>query len=197
MKTLRGKLLKKTKRHVPIVGSTTCCGVMTENGQVTDDDHVIGLWGIVDPEGVYVEGMVNYDMSGTDVRTAVEYMVKGMMAKAPKRCIKLRPLPDFIWFSSAPGTEEGAVTGIQAATSDTTPVVGGSSADNTVEGKWWQLSSQDPVRTYNGMAICLCWPSVLVKAAFYSGLVFVKILMFKIFVPSSAAQQPLRLSSIS
>jgi hypothetical protein len=42
-----------------------------------------------------------------------------------------------IWITCAPGDEEGIIAGIEEKLGrTTTPIIGGSSADNTVEGNW-------------------------------------------------------------
>ena len=114
-----------------------------------------------------MEGLVDYDDAiarGEALHTTVEAAIRATIAKENKNSS-----PDFIWFSSAPGSEEEAILGIQNATSETTPVIGGSSADNRIEQLWYQVSSAAPIMTKNGMSYCVCWPSVQTQAAFYSG----------------------------
>lgn len=90
--------------------------------------------------------------------------------------------PSFCYFSSTPGNEDSALAAVSKLFDGSVPIVGGSVADNDVTGQWLCLASSPcsgmydednsdfkTLTTGNGVAICLAWPSVMVKAALFSG----------------------------
>jgi hypothetical protein len=61
------------------VGGTTSCGVMKDGEAVNKNDTVVGLFGVIDPEGIYVSGCAEYgDETPGDV---AERLAKDCLAR--------------------------------------------------------------------------------------------------------------------
>jgi len=157
---------------VPVLGCTTCRGVVLNGSWLTSDVRgeafSLGLWGIRDPAGVF----------------AVRHLVK----KDPKRlrdsvfdevlsaCLSRPDAPTFALLFSSPGQEEAILDGMQAALGDV-PILGGSSADNAALADWSQFAkagvSHDTVAppsiSKDGIAFVIAWTSCFVTSALTSG----------------------------
>ena len=116
--------LHELAQTVPILGCTTCCGVVLTDTWLTHDKaYALWLCGIADDADSY--STVHLDTRplplGEAVRTEVVH--------APK----LREdLHSFTILLGSPGNEEIIPANITAALSHATPILGGSSADNAV-----------------------------------------------------------------
>eukprot|EP00931_Biecheleriopsis_adriatica_P053583 TRINITY_DN31391_c0_g1_i2.p1 TRINITY_DN31391_c0_g1~~TRINITY_DN31391_c0_g1_i2.p1 ORF type:complete len:615 (+),score=114.68 TRINITY_DN31391_c0_g1_i2:37-1881(+) len=139
------------------LGCTSSAGVMVNQSWCSHNDTGFGLFGIYDPEGCYVIGHANsMEEVGNVCKDALERA--GQVS-----------LPDFTITFPHPGAEETFLLELEKALGGKVPVIGGSSADNSVAGEWKQLSSSHAKVTSSGYAFALCWPSVLVHAGFCSG----------------------------
>jgi len=154
------KTIQKLAPDVPIHGGSTCLGVMTSDGFHQEDGTGLGMFGIYDPDGDYGVGMV--DMNN-DARAAGAAAVKISIENAGR----IGESPDLIWLNSAPGNEEDVILGIQDVIGDRIPIIGGSTADNTVEGHWYQFTNHS-VGT-NAVITTAMYPSVETYMAFHSG----------------------------
>jgi hypothetical protein len=76
-------------------------------------------------------------------------------------------MPSAIWMITTPGGEEDVVRGIEDVVGSNVPLVGGSAADNTIEGHWRQLS-KDGVHE-NSVSVVAMYTSGRVACAFHSG----------------------------
>lgn len=145
---------------VPFQGGTSCQGVMTETGYHSNDGVSLGLFGIYDPDGVYSIGWSAVDghsyLAGRDV-------IRQARAAAGQD----KP-PALIWITCAPGDEEALLVGIEEGLDGASvPIIGGSSADNTISGNWYQFTNDTVLR--NGIVITALYPSTRVRYAFDNG----------------------------
>ncbi|MFT5584737.1 MAG: hypothetical protein ACI9VR_002322 [Cognaticolwellia sp.] len=118
---------------VPWAGGTSCRGVMTEEG-FHEGENVVGMLGLYDPLGAYGVGAC---AKGKSARAAaVEATNQALNATG-------RPgeQPSLLWLISSPGDEERVLKGIREVVGARVPVVGGSSADEDVNGRWLQYAS--------------------------------------------------------
>jgi hypothetical protein len=143
-----------------IIGGTSCGGVMTEAGFHFSRDGVIGLLGICDPEGSYGVGAAAL---GTSPFAAGAASAEQALAAADRKYES----PTLIWCSQPPGCEEQVIAGVQSVVGSRTPIIGGSSADQLLEGRWRQFSS-DGVLSDHAVVAAL-FPSGSYGAAFQSG----------------------------
>ena len=144
----------------PIFGGTTCRGVITERGV-----HV-------DPEGVVAALAVSG--SGGDFGTAARPISRdGAAAAADAVEAALedagRPYetPAMIWVCAPPGSEEAVLRGIADVVGSACPIVGGSSADETVSGNWRQFGPDGVVE--NHVAVAVLFPASDFGLSFQSG----------------------------
>lgn len=158
-KVLNG-YLAETLPDTSIHGSTSCLGVMSNKGFHSDEGTGLGVWAVSDPDGSYGTALIPI---GNDITASAREVVEKAMFQAG------RPgeLPDLIWFSSTPGSEETLLTGIQSLVGDSVPIAGGSAADNTVAGGWSLFDARNTVTT--GVVVTLFYPSVDLSYAFHSG----------------------------
>ena len=141
-----------------LLGGTSCSGVM-------DKDRLwgagsIGLLTIEDDAGDY--GVASAPL-GTDPAETAENLLRAALADAgcPGQ------LPELIWVYQAPGREEAVIEGLRRVVGDRCPIIGGSSADDTVAGQWRQLG-RDGVVT-DGLAVAALFPSGGIGYAFQGG----------------------------
>jgi hypothetical protein len=142
---------------VPFQGGTSCLGVMTEAGFHSDKGTGLGLFGVRDLEGVYGVG---YAESKTHSRQTGKQAMTNALQNA-----RTNTPPALAWITCAPGDEEGILAGIEdGLTRTNVPIIGGSSADNTVEGKWYQITNGQVLR--NGVVVTAMYPSKPLRYAF-------------------------------
>lgn len=121
------------REHFPrtaFLGGTSCAGVMTQE-QVWDPSS-IGVLAVDDAKGDYGVAM---GRTGNDPAGAAEDALHRALARAgcPGE------LPELIWVFQAPGREEDVIEGLRRVVGDACPIIGGSAADDTVEGNWKQI----------------------------------------------------------
>jgi len=68
---------------------------------------------------------------------------------------RLGETPAMVWVSSTPGSEEDVIAGLQDVVGSATPIVGGSAADNAIEGKWQVMAGGEAVG--NGLVVFRDW----------------------------------------
>jgi hypothetical protein len=141
-----------------ILGGTSCTGVMTERRLWGAGS--IGLLLIDDPAGDYGAASARL---GDDPAATAERLLRAALGNAgcPGE------LPELIWVYQAPGHEEEVIDGLRRVVSDRCPIIGGSSADDTVAGNWRQLGA-DGVLT-DGLVVGVLFPSGGIGYAFQGG----------------------------
>lgn len=120
---------------VPVVGGTSCGGVMTEQGFHTGPDGALGLFGICDADGSYGVGAAEI---GASPQAAGAAAIRAALASAGRDF----ETPTRVWCCQPPGQEEGVLEGVQSVIGATTPIIGGSSADEAIAGEWRQFSPE-------------------------------------------------------
>jgi hypothetical protein len=76
-------------------------------------------------------------------------------------------VPDLVWLSTPPGNEEQILDGIVGVVGREIPIVGGSSADERLEGAWRQLAMGSAHR--DAVVATVLFPSEPPAFAFHSG----------------------------
>jgi len=143
-----------------IHGSTSCLGVMTEQGFFSNQGQAIGLFGIRDPDGAYGTGLAALD---NDPENAAKQATREALSNAG------RPgeTPEAVWVSATPGYEECILQGIEDLVGSGVPIIGGSAADNSVAGEW-QIFNGSQVDN-NAVIVSVLFPSNEVMFSFHSG----------------------------
>jgi len=143
---------------VPVLGGTSCGGTMSQIG--LGGAGSIGLLVIDDPDGDYGVGAVTLgDSPSKDAERALHAALDD--AGCPGE------LPELIWIYQAPGQEEQVIAGLRRIVGDRCPIIGGSSADNEVAGRWRQLSPAGVMT--NGLVVVVLFSSGGIGFAFQGG----------------------------
>lgn len=154
------ELLEKAYPNAQILGCSSCQGVMTEAGY--HGDHTIALWGLCDYYGAYGSALASF----ADEKSTEE-MVKETLFDAIEQAQRIGELPRFILFHATPGLEEQLIEGIERILGSSVPIIGGSAADDTVQGEW-EIFNQTKNST-NGLALMVFYPSCQIRYSFHSG----------------------------
>jgi hypothetical protein len=141
-----------------ILGGTSCAGVMTETRLWGAGS--VGLLLVDDPAGDY--GVASARL-GDDPAATAERLLRAALANAS--CPG--ELPELIWIFQAPGHEEEVIEGLRRVVSDRCPIIGGSSADDTVAGNWRQLGADGILA--DGLVVGVLFPSGGIGYAFQGG----------------------------
>ena len=141
-----------------LIGGTSSGGVLSERGASGPD--AIGLLCLSDPEGDY--GVAAGPL-GEDAAAAAEALLHEAIrvAGAPGE------LPELVWVYQVPGREEHVLRGLRRVVGDRCPIIGGSSADEDVSGRWRQFGPQGPL--VDGLVVAVLLPSSPIGFAFQGG----------------------------
>jgi len=156
-----GLIFEFVKQRFPnaaVLGGTSCSGLMSDAGLA--GAMSIGLLLIEDPDGDYGSAAVKLD---ADVASCAERALYQALTAAD--CAG--ELPELIWIYQAPGREEAVIEGLRRLVGDRCPIIGGSSADNTVAGNWRQLGPEGPMS--DGLVVGVFFSSGGIGFAFQGG----------------------------
>ena len=152
--------LRGAARGAALIGGTSCGGVMTERGFHSGPAGAVGVLGVSDPDGSYGVGAAPL---GDDAAQAGADAIGRALAAAGREF----ETPVLVWCCQPPGREEAVIDGIQSVIGSTTPIMGGSSADETIAGRWRQFADQDVLEDH--VVVAALFPSATYGAAFQSG----------------------------
>jgi hypothetical protein len=156
------RLIAELLRHrfpaSAVVGGTSCGGVMTEGG--LGGRGSVGLLLIDDPDGAYGSAATPL---GDDPAGAAQCALERALAAADSP----GELPELIWIYQSPGFEEAVVEGLRDVVGDRCPVIGGSSADHDVAGRWRQLGPDGPLT--DGLVVGVLFTSGGIGFGFQGG----------------------------
>lgn len=141
-------------------GSTSCLGVMANGGMSGRAGDGIGYFALWDTDGAYGTACAGLD---GDATAAASQATK----RALDRAGRPGEAPHLIWVSASPGQEEAVIAGIESVVGSDIPIVGGSAADNTVEGNW-AIFGVDGLQS-DGVQITVLFPSTPLVSEFQSG----------------------------
>lgn len=146
--------------EVPLHGGTSCMGVMSTSGVCAAEGVGLGLFAISDAAGSYGTGAAEI---GEDPRGAATRALERALEHAG------RPgeVPCLVWMNAAPGAEEDLLAGIEDLLGSSVPVAGGSTADNTVSGRWSQIANGEVFQ--DSVVLSVLFPSAVISSAFHSG----------------------------
>lgn len=137
-------------------GATSCLGAMTHTSSQTP----MAAFVLQDADGDYGTGM---RVSGSDPRAAAN----GATRDALEAADRAGEVPDLVWISCAPGAEEDVVDGVQSVVGRDVPIIGGSAADNSVEGNWFVFDRSQTLA--DGVVVSVLFPSGRVSFAYQNG----------------------------
>ena len=142
-------------------GATTCRGVITHGSSFTSEGHTLGILGISDPGGGYGAGSYSYS-------EGVAEAVDRALDQALRAAGRSGEVPDLVWLSSTPGNEEAVLERLAERLGEHVPVIGGSAADNDVEGDW-AVFDQSGEALSNGLVLSVLFSSTGIAFAYHSG----------------------------
>jgi len=154
------KLLGELAPNSLIHGTSSCLGTMTQEAFVSKDTRGIALFGITDEGG-------SYGVGGKEITDSPREAASAALLLALKNSGREGEIPALVRLSAVPGAEEEIIGGIEDILGPNVPIVGGSAADNTVEGKWELAANHILYR--NAVVVSVLFPSVEVRFAFHSG----------------------------
>ena len=125
-------------KDVPIWGGTSSAGIIGPTGLVSGKQGALGIMLISS-----IQAGVGGVELGDDPQAA------GLKA-AQTAVEQIEGSPDVLLMMSAPGNEEAVMEGIKQISKDV-PIMGGSSADNTLEGNWHQFANGEVLS--NGVTV--------------------------------------------
>ncbi len=143
-----------------IMGGSTCRGSITADGLVGFGQSNVSLWGLCDDDGDFGVGYADYDGS---VSSAATHALEQALANAQRE----GELPDMVWIHSSPGNEEEVVATLDALMGRDVSIIGGSVADESLEGKWSCFAGKQV--TGNGVALAVFFSSYEISTSFQSG----------------------------
>lgn len=141
-------------------GGSSCRGVMTDKGLAMRDGFGMGAFAIWDKHGAYGTAMA-------DLTDAPRAAARAATETALQRADREGEAPDLVWLTTAPGAEEQVLAGIKDVLGDEVMIVGGSSADNDVSGKWGQFTAEGVGG--NNVVVSVLFPSGPISCAYQSG----------------------------
>lgn len=141
-----------------LVGGSSSGGFMTHRGVM--GPQALGLMLVHDDDGDY--GAAAGPL-GSDAALTAETLLLQALAS----CGCSGELPELIWVYQAPGREEAVIEGLRRVVGDRCPIIGGSSADNDVSGRWRQIGGSGPMN--DGLAVAVLLPSSPLGYAFRGG----------------------------
>ncbi|MBN1103285.1 MAG: FIST C-terminal domain-containing protein [Deltaproteobacteria bacterium] len=154
------KRLRMLAPGVPLQGGTTCMGVMTEEGFHTRDNRGIGMLGISDPNGGYGVGIARFGADPSAAATSA-------LVQAIEEAGRPGELPVAVIMTVCPGNEEETIRAIEAYLGTALPILGGTSADNDMSGRWQQFGNDLVIG--DGISVAALFSSGDVGYSFHSG----------------------------
>ena len=143
-----------------IHGMTSCLGVMSDQGSTVGGAAGIGVFAICDDDGDFATAAERFENSALD-----------SAKRATERALVLADregeIPELIWVSSSPGNEEEILAGICEVVGPDVPIIGGSAADNTVEGNWSLFDRHEIFD--NGVVLSVFFPTKQTADVFQNG----------------------------
>jgi hypothetical protein len=144
----------------PILGSTSCGGVMTEAGFHAGFEGAVGMLGVKDPGGAY--GVGSAPLTDDPFAAGAAAVERALVASG-----RDFESPVIVWCCQPPGREEAVLAGIQSVIGPHTPIIGGSSADEQIAGKWREFSTDGVLAEH--VVVSVWFPTLSHGAAFQSG----------------------------
>lgn len=152
----------KVFADVPLVGCSSCKGVMTEHG--FHAGPVIALMAIYDgPNSAYGSALLSLDNALTDYKTVTAEAIN----QALKSANRIGEIPSLVILHATPGNEELCIQAIDETFGTPVPIIGGSPADSYIQRQWSAITERGTVK--NGLSLQLMFPSKPNTTGFSAG----------------------------
>ncbi|CAN0600792.1 unnamed protein product, partial [Ectocarpus sp. 12 AP-2014] len=87
-----------------LLGSSTCRGLLTQDGLMGFGKPVLGIVGFADPDGAY-------GTAGLDLNGELQATIKDAVEQAQASVNRMGEVPDLVWLHASPGSEEAMISG--------------------------------------------------------------------------------------
>ena len=154
-------LIRQEFSDIPIQGGTSCSAIMTDDGYISQDGRAVAAMGFYDED---CEFGVGSEDKGDDPKAAA----KKALEEAIDNADRSGELPNAVWLICSPGGEEQIIEGLTESLGEDFPLIGGSSADNTIEGHWKQFSHKG-VHDNNVTVVAIFDDNKVIATSFHSG----------------------------
>ncbi len=141
-------------------GGSSCLGIMSNQGAAIEDGYALGAFAIWNADGAYGTGSSSL---AHNLRAAAAEATRAALHQAGR----MGEAPDLVWLTAALGQEEEILKGIKDITGCPALIIGGSSDDNDVSGRWSQMTVHGALE--NSVVVSVLFPSVAMGCAFESG----------------------------
>ncbi|WP_322804124.1 FIST N-terminal domain-containing protein [Vibrio alfacsensis] len=140
-------------------GASSCQAVMTNHGYHTGP--VIAVFAIYD------SGQHSYGTGISRYSNNIEFSVNEALDMALLHAKRPGEVPNLILLHATPGNEEQIIECIDDRFRTLVPIIGGSAADDNIEGRWSIISTQGSEQ--HGISLTLFYSSQPVDVAFSAG----------------------------
>ncbi|WP_167730180.1 FIST N-terminal domain-containing protein [Terasakiella sp. SH-1] len=110
-------------------GATSCLGTITDKGVMSAPDGGLALYGVADDESSYGVGFCDASLNMKQAAVDALHLALTQIDREGE-------MPDLVWTTCSPGSEEEALEGLQGVLGQDIPIIGGSCADNEIAGNW-------------------------------------------------------------
>lgn len=148
-----------------IAGASTCRGAITSEGLCAFGDSNVALWGLCDDHGDYGVGFCAFDDAEDQASVGKAAIVALDIALAKSG--RNGEMPSLIWMHASPGNEGAVVDALDEVFGGDVSIVGGSAADESLEGKW-SCFADDQIGS-SGVSITVLFSSYEIGTSFQSG----------------------------
>lgn len=162
-KSLLDELKKRLPKKTKVYGGTSCLGVITSEGLHMGEEASLALLGVSSDRMSFGVGGSNIDDFSSPV-SAAESAIKNAIVNSGEKGNKK---PKLVFLTAAPGSEESLLDGIINIIGEEVPVIGGSSADNDISGKWCQFSNNEVFK--NGISCAVLYTDLKIGWSYESG----------------------------
>lgn len=143
------------------IACSSCIGAASSFGVDEAHERRITILALQDPAGSY--GVASCAQISGQVSQQAARTVQAAIHQAGRH----GELPALIWCMQAPGFEEQIIAGIQQVVGDQVPILGGSAADDAVQGLWCQFDGHQLASDL--LVIAVLYPTVPISSYFSSG----------------------------
>ncbi len=158
-------LKEEFKKYYPnsqLLACSSCQATLSDKGYLLG--HSIAALAIQDEKGAYGTSACHLNTS----RSVID-QVKDVLQQAIANSKRLGELPSLIILHSTSGYEELILQGIRDELGVNIPIIGGTAADDHIQGNWTLFDTS--TLTTEGIAMAVLYPSARVSYSFHSGYV--------------------------
>ena len=162
MEQLLAQVKADLGKNVKIYGGTSCLAVFTKDGFHQGEKTSLAMLAVSTKKMKF--GVGGATLTDRDACEAGKEAVLEAIKDAGK---KQDNPPDLILITAAPGLEEKIIDGIESVVGNDVPIIGGSSADNTIEGNWLQFANGEIYA--NGLSLAVIYTDLKIGISYQSG----------------------------